>query len=540
MDEKQKQHLKELEEAMKNTWEEKAKISEAFEINRQKLLQEQQNSALQLEKSRERNWKLLEEKGDIEITMSHVKEQVSSKDSKFAGVLRDWGNYLREIMKLEKELSEQDTVVQVYRSSLSKDSNELIKKTTLVQATQGVSLWESSVISTIKQLRDKFGVLTSEISKWASVQDNLAKLLDAFAVQLESFSSSANDLDNQDTQTVVEPATDDTTEDSSAAVTTELERKEISRGLKLICWQFMSKRDKDIESIATSRNAIVNFNSVSKEWLGLLDQYRQCVDVQEQHSSSPKKDLARIRSNIERCISDFELDAASAAMLIKTGSVRDNAAMATTTEGGKEEKHTTCVVTDIRVRDDYPYKGMPVLDGKNCWSGTVTQTNGMSDTNSGSGLLVEMMKPKVLSSVELQGGTVIVKCPSPESQDESDFSYCAPPVASSSEVMPLPCGVDINGCGGNVETTISAMADILDWGVLLKKNPPEKFLKRPPVRFMFDLIKHIADLYPNFFLPELNEGTWDVVGESKQTKINYIQKVSKNIQMCVCVVSKSP
>lgn len=50
---------------MKNTWEEKAKISEEYERDRQQLLIDQQVAARQLEAARERNWALLEQKGDL-------------------------------------------------------------------------------------------------------------------------------------------------------------------------------------------------------------------------------------------------------------------------------------------------------------------------------------------------------------------------------------------------------------------------------------------------------------------------------------------
>jgi hypothetical protein len=65
LEEKHRQQLRELEEAMKNTWEEKAKISEEYERDRQQLLVDQQVAARQLEAARERNWALLEQKGDL-------------------------------------------------------------------------------------------------------------------------------------------------------------------------------------------------------------------------------------------------------------------------------------------------------------------------------------------------------------------------------------------------------------------------------------------------------------------------------------------
>lgn len=65
LEEKHRLQLRELEEAMKNTWEEKAKISEEYERDRQQLIVDQQVAARQLEAARERNWALLEQKGDL-------------------------------------------------------------------------------------------------------------------------------------------------------------------------------------------------------------------------------------------------------------------------------------------------------------------------------------------------------------------------------------------------------------------------------------------------------------------------------------------
>jgi hypothetical protein len=65
LEDKHRQQLKELEEAIKNTWEEKAKISEGYELDRQRLIEDQENAEKQLELTKERNWSLLEKKGDM-------------------------------------------------------------------------------------------------------------------------------------------------------------------------------------------------------------------------------------------------------------------------------------------------------------------------------------------------------------------------------------------------------------------------------------------------------------------------------------------
>lgn len=129
LDEKNRQRLKDLEDAMRSTWEAKSKMSEEHERDRQQLLIEQQNAARQFEAARMRNWALLEQKGDLDITLSHVKALVTDRlaQSTVAVMLNQWTEALREVSALERKLVEQDTVVQVYRNSLEKDSHSLLQ-----------------------------------------------------------------------------------------------------------------------------------------------------------------------------------------------------------------------------------------------------------------------------------------------------------------------------------------------------------------------------------------------------------------------------
>ncbi len=99
-------------------------------------------------------------------------------------------------------------------------------------------------------------------------------------------------------------------------------------------------------------------------------------------------------------------------------------------------------------------------------------------------------------------------------------------VISPLDQIKLPCGIGLSDCNGEVDSTISAVGDILDWGILLKKNPPDKFLKRPPVRFLFDLFKHIADQYPGCLPSAIETADWNEVGVSKDSKTAFMDDVS--------------
>lgn len=126
MSEKNKQQLKELEEAVRNTWEAKTKMSEEHEQERQRLLQEQQLAAQQLQSAKERSWLLLEQKGLVELTIAHLKE-LGKLIPSVSIAIENWGEAISKTFALEKSAAEQFTVIQVFRSSIDKDSKQMAK-----------------------------------------------------------------------------------------------------------------------------------------------------------------------------------------------------------------------------------------------------------------------------------------------------------------------------------------------------------------------------------------------------------------------------
>lgn len=130
IEERHRQQLKDLEDAMKSTWEEKARISEGHEAERLRLEAEQREAARQLSRQVQEKWQVIEDKKDIDLSVSHVKESSKSYLPEAVSVITSWQSRLRAFLKLETELAELDTVVNVYRSSLSKDEKAIMRSLT--------------------------------------------------------------------------------------------------------------------------------------------------------------------------------------------------------------------------------------------------------------------------------------------------------------------------------------------------------------------------------------------------------------------------
>jgi hypothetical protein len=116
---------------MKSTWEQKSKQSADYEKERLRLIEEQQNAEKLIIQQKEANWKLLENKNDIDLTMNFMKDSfrfIQSSTITWHEVISLWQNDLREVLKIESLLAEQDTVVQIYQNSVKKETDRLFNK----------------------------------------------------------------------------------------------------------------------------------------------------------------------------------------------------------------------------------------------------------------------------------------------------------------------------------------------------------------------------------------------------------------------------
>ena len=128
---------------------------------------------------------------------------------------------------------------------------------------------------------------------------------------------------------------------------------------------------------------------------------------------------------------------------------------------------------------------------------------------------IELCLPQEVdvSAISIQGGLI----PS-ELQRQ-------PSTQSPTQAITLPCGLQLKDCDGSMQHTVDALGSVIDWEELIKKSSPEKFLKRPPVRFLFDLINLVAAKGGlNVFTAEPD---WDATSQSKQNKIAFMETVSR-------------
>jgi hypothetical protein len=144
-------------------------------------------------------------------------------------------------------------------------------------------------------------------------------------------------------------------------------------------------------------------------------------------------------------------------------------------------------------------------------------------------LVLELPGAQYVTTLQLQGGQI-----APEKSADSLTSSASVPTLAPAKALSraellasvvLPCGLTLATVEPRHELTSAALADVFDWTALIKSNAPEKFLKRPPVRFLFDMIKFIGANNPGFLEEALESADWAVVGADKNSKLDFMEKV---------------
>jgi hypothetical protein len=188
----------------------------------------------------------------------------------------------------------------------------------------------------------------------------------------------------------------------------------------------------------------------------------------------------------------------------------------TSSDSSSPEESTVQVYEQVQCSNRTSIK-KAMVGGPESWViSTVASSNG-SDLPF---IEITLPQPVHLSAVTIQGGMA------PEGMlPSSTPSSNGATSQSSQQKISLPCSLGFDDCNGSIENTVKLLGDVISWETLIKKNSPEKFLVRPPVRFLFDLINYVARVssLPVYQSPE--ETSWETVGSNKDTKMAFVDKV---------------
>ncbi len=439
----------------------------------------------------------------------------------------------------------------------------------------------------LRQLREKFSVTHRELLKWTSLQDQLLSKMQQVNKQIKDAGSTrtimtqtAQDLRAANDPASTEPAQSNTST-SAAAVLSKDEKRELSKGVSLIRKQVLQKHAKCKQSVAVSRKDFVDFESIradttklfslhdgniSAAAAGSKDLDSQDADPAVADITKSLQDMAKgVRSKVKSSLSSLrevfqQVEQALRVTLEmsrvqSTASVHgDNPASGSRAspvveeivplEGVQLENLDMSLICNARTSGTQR-RSAGILEeaGRGAHSSTGASLIAIDSPNSWAcplsrlpqaSLVLSLPSTQLVSALQLQGGVTVSER---VEQIASTASLPAMPQSSGPEPLSnivMPCGVSLSSVEPRFELTSIALADVLDWTALIKSNQPEKFLKRPPVRFLFDLIRFVGTNNPGFLDEALDAADWAVVGNDKHSKLDFMDKVS--VSFCYCSI----
>lgn len=385
----------------------------------------------------------------------------------------------------------------------------------------------------LRQLKDKFSATNTEVVRWTTIQDNLLLKLKQF---LNCMSDSA----------VVQQL-------MIQSQSENFDIREIAKGFAMLSRQAAQRLSKDREAVDRTRFQLIDFQAMNSDLKTLLSIYDQSlssspssiggdgskglleqITATQTSVQSSKKSLVSLTDEFTKLLKVYNGGSSGIAppgtssptsgtppLLHSSSPQRPTAQEEESVEGLVAENYKP---PETKKGVSKSENGDVRVNSRYGWTRTSSDAEGASLT-----LCLPIVRD--VSAVQIQSGvyralqtTVVVAAPPSASS--------GPPASTSVVPVPLPCGLTMASCSGSTEQTALAFADVLDWSTLLKKNPPEKFLKRPPVRFLFDLVKYVGEIVmtqtagKSKFLPEsLVQADWEAVSATKQSKIDFMQEV---------------
>lgn len=375
----------------------------------------------------------------------------------------------------------------------------------------------------LKQLKDKFSATNTEVSKWTSIQDGLLHKLRHFINGMFA---------NEPLQNLIKISEQHAVSETS----------EVARGFAILSRQAAQRLTKDRESIDRTRYQLIDFQVMSADLDKLLSLYEGALGSTQTPEGDESENIAKKIAGTKAAVTRSKQGLSSLSEGLpnawkSTGppspTTSSTPPLLSSTSPSKLQQQVDEEAVEGFTAEGYTPPGAKSssreagdvrLNSRYGWTSTAS---GDSESQS---LTLQLSFPRDVSSIAIQSGTFRqIVTANPSAVKASNLPVVTSPLAP----LPLPCGLTISTCNGAIEQTAVALADVLDWSALLKKNPPEKFLKRPPVRFLFDLVKYIGEVVLGTqtvaqakFLPDkLLQADWDAVSASKQSKIEFMQEV---------------
>jgi hypothetical protein len=291
-----------------------------------------------------------------------------------------------------------------------------------------------------------------------------------------------------------------------------LESSQIARGFDLILRQVESKRDKYLASYRRVGDVVLKFETLTSKVEKHLSYCLGKLSALSNTEGPVSTDRDKVLGHLKKILAQFTEYFGANGLLIRETAADPGAAAAASTNSRQEQLVLAYESINCSNR---AVVNRAALNGKESWVVT-SACSGTHDLQEMPFIDICLPQESEVTAVSLQGGLI----PSDLLKSKSDSK-----TGGSSGGIRLPCGMGMDDCDGSIEHTVDALSCLISWETLIKKSAPDKFLKRPPVRFLFDLVMLTVDSAGLDVLSDPEQRNWEVTSSSKTNKLAFMDAV---------------
>ncbi|KAL4124833.1 hypothetical protein PRIC2_008427 [Phytophthora ramorum] len=520
---KYEKQIQEMDRVRLQTWEDKAKLSKQHEMERKKLARERALADQRIREERTKKWRLLEEKGDLELMMRALRDldgnNTAATDVVAASVAVQWLEMAQKVKSMEGEAKDLRTLIQVFRDSLQKDVELWSRRCGLSQEASSAS---KSTMNLLPQRRED-SVATSAAhmtasqmgSKLQNIGDESDKLLKLEGQLVSDRSALINTMTRELLRLKARHAQLKAEQAAASAVTAgkvasnaaqaakaakeeEQLLEERERGLSITLALVRTQRSTLVQSIKSDRERIFEFATVTKHFVSFADQH--IVLLQDATTKTPEVAQQLTRWEEARTKLLAVSKAWEETWKAKATSQNDSSSADYIGDGeiaalGLESRllPDECLSASSKTQDAKYTR----LNGAQCWTPDAQDTT--------PSLVIDFELPRIFDSVSVRGGTLQPNGSSTSSAESRAASQsvggsapAADPVASTfvlpntADLQVITARYKLDQVAGTNELTYELLSHAMSWQDLLKTDViPAKLFARPPVRFLHDVISAV-------------------------------------------------
>ncbi|RLN02299.1 hypothetical protein BBJ28_00003985 [Nothophytophthora sp. Chile5] len=513
---KYEKQIQEMDRVRLQTWEDKAKLSKQHEMERKKLARERALADERIRDERSKKWRLLEEKGDLELMMRALRDldgcAPTSTEAKTNSAEGQWLDAAQRMKTMESEAKDLRTLIQVFREALQKDAELWARRSGLqdsisnAKSTKNLlshrrddSSTASAAHMTASQMSSKLQNIGEESEKLLALEAQLVSdrgaLINSMSRELLCLKQRRAQLKAE--QLIATPVTPAGKSAVQAAQEQQQLLEERERGLAITVAMVRSQRAALMLSIKSDRHRVFEFTSVIKQFVSYADQQIGTVQGVNATTSEAQQQLAQwqeakrkllVASKAWQETGQSKEPPHNDSNCVEYVALGDVAALGLETRLLPDE----CLTGSSRLQD----AKFARLNAAQSWVPDVQDV--------APSLTIDFELPRIFDSVSLRGGQI----QSTGTAGVSAESRAATPPSTGGGLAPVPASTfaladptklqaaraqyKLDEVTGTNELTYELLGHVMSWQDLLKTDvAPAKLFARPPVRFLHDVLSAV-------------------------------------------------